>query len=319
MDLKTDMQTASATARTPLSTRYRIEIANKMAIEPVFAVLDGAHFDDLQNDLLERSVPARSLFLPGGDPQWRREGPWLVALINQQICDHIIDLAFEKPCAVFWSCPAGETALYRHLRTINRVLVPDDRIENNDGETGEKVVYERVLFRHWDPNVLASVLQSFTKAQFARFLGPASMVLMNAPLYGGLKRLTYSSTFPPAPNGPLKITPTEIAATNEFMAEAATIRICNYLRNVAPSQTAGMNDAELSAATDGYIREGRRYGVQSEAALARWSYLQLVTSGKLMTNPDVCKVVMAKDPTVSVDQRVQLLLQASLKYATENR
>ncbi len=142
---------------------------------------------------------------------------------------------------------------------------------------------------------------------------------MNATDYGGMKRVTKSNNLPPMPKGPLTITPSEISATNDLMAQASKRRMCNYLRNVAPSQTAAMRDAELSAITQGYMDEGRKYGVQSEAALARWSYMQVVTSGKLTTNPDVIKVMTTHDPAVTPDRRVQLLLQANINYARENR
>ncbi len=315
----TAMQTAMPAEEDAFSMRFRTGLAGMMAAGPAFAVLDGAHFDDLQQELLNLDIPARSLFLSGGDPKWRRDGPWLVSLVNRHICDQVADFALEKPCAVFWSCPAGEAALYKHLRTLNRILVPDDRIAGNDGRSGKKVVYERVLFRHWDPNVMGSLLHSFTKSQFARILGPATTIFMNATDYGGMKRVTKSNNLPPMPKGPLAITPSEISATNDLMAQASKRRICNYLRDVAPSQTAAMSDAELSAVTQGYMNEGRTYGVQSEAALARWSYMQVVTSGKLTTNPDVVKVMTAHDPAVSPDRRVQLLLQASINYARENR
>ncbi len=47
--------------------------------------------------------------------------------------------------------------------------------------------------------------------------------------------------------------------------------------------------------------------------------MQVMTSGKLTENPDVSKVMTAQDTAVSRDRRVQLLLQASINYARENR
>lgn len=310
---------SNTAVKDPVLNRFRKEVSDMIADGNTYAVLDGAHFDDLQDELLKVNISSRSLFLSGGDNQWRRDGPWLVALSDRRVNAHIMDLTLEKPCAVFWSCPSGETALYKHLRSINRILVPDDRIEQNLATPLTRVIYERVLFRHWDPNVMGALLPSFTEAQFSRVLGPAKAITMNATKYGGIKRLSNPGSFPPAPKGPLKITTTEIGKTNDLMGEATVTRISNYLRKVAPYQTAKMDNFELSKATQQYIKDGREYGVKSEAALARWSYMQVVTSGKLTQNPDVYKVMTAKDPTVSADRRVQILLQASIKHAEEKR
>ncbi len=47
--------------------------------------------------------------------------------------------------------------------------------------------------------------------------------------------------------------------------------------------------------------------------------MQVMTSGKLTTNPDVVKVMTTHNPVVTPDRRVQPLLQASINYARGNR
>jgi hypothetical protein len=199
----------------------------KAAAEPnrqVYAVLDGALFDDVSALLAVRRVAHRSLFIKSIDYETVRAGPWLAdpysafdatahgmtgyalqtqpqysepaaksaprkseaAIVAQlssieevararsgtQLADSI-NFPASAPAAVFWSGGADltEQALWRHLRTINKVRIADRR----EGSTPDAL--EWVIFRHGDPNVLAQTLPAFDETQFARFLGPADSVL----------------------------------------------------------------------------------------------------------------------------------------------
>ena len=67
-------------------------------------------------------------------------------------------------------------------------MIPREGVGGEQQGGTEKPRYERVLFRHWDPNVLGAVLPILTRSQFARFLGPADGVVFNGPDYGGVRR-----------------------------------------------------------------------------------------------------------------------------------
>jgi Domain of unknown function (DUF4123) len=172
------------------------------ASEPLFAVIDGALFDDLPSDLLSEGYSGRSLFLEHADKEVERAGPWLVAIDSERARQYTGSLAIAGPCAVFWICPDGEMALWRHLRTLNEVLIPleDQQAVSNNADNS---AFEKVMFRHWDPNVLAAVMPQLDARQFARVFGPATYIFMNAPNHQGLKKVPRPENLPAPPHGSL--------------------------------------------------------------------------------------------------------------------
>ena len=277
--------------------------------KPFFAVLDGAQFNDIESELGDVDISPRSLFRREGDPAWRRDGPWLVELANDRIRAYIEALSLEKSCAVFWSCAKGGQALWQHLRTINFILVPDDRIYGNNGIDGRQVKYERVMFRHWDPNVLGSVMPSLTPEQFARFFGPASAIFMNASAFGGLKRALKPTSFPAAPRGLLKLTPENLRSAEAIRFQGSCQSYMDYLRSVAPDHTSTLSENDLRQITIDYLEGARLYGVSSRASLGRWCYLQLVSGGKFAESQEVRALMSSKQIKISADDRVNRLMK----------
>ena len=108
---------------------------------------------------------------------------------------------------MFWSCPAGEEALYQHLRRLNEVLFPRrHHDETGFSDAGEPDViepagltHERLLFRHWDPRVLASVAPLLDADQSARLLGPGQGCALDAGYGRGVSTIMRPSRLPDAP------------------------------------------------------------------------------------------------------------------------
>jgi hypothetical protein len=145
-----------------------------------FAVIDGALFDDLPKSLASQSVGSVSLFRNHPDADVEIAGPWMATLDGPESLNAVLGLSHQagQACGVFWSCAEGETALLHHLRMINMVLMP----------TSDLTSHQAVMFRHWDPNVLAMVLDALNKDQLREFLGPADMIVFDAPDFGGIYR-----------------------------------------------------------------------------------------------------------------------------------
>lgn len=275
----------------------------------LFAVLDGGHFDNLEEELSKSDIIGRSLFLKGGNADIRRDGPWLVLLRERKVLEQIEEIAQQQPCTVFWSCQAGEHALWRHLRSINQVLAPDDRVPQNDGKSGRPVIYEKVLFRHWDPNVLAGFLPLFSLEQLARLLGPADGILVNVSESGRFKRALRPAYLPKAPRGPLRIEPEQIETVSQSKIRNMVGRVSEYLRLVAGEQTRGMSNDEISAFSLGSIREAMNLGVTSEGSHCRWAYMKLLSGGRISTSPSVIGAMRADDVDISPNDRVTILMQ----------
>ncbi|MBP1852521.1 hypothetical protein [Rhizobium halophytocola] len=77
----------------------------------------------------------------------------------------ILDVIDDRPGAVFWVTDRSVTAetLSRHLRRINQMLVArkdTPRTVRRPGGVAKAHAYERVIFRHADPNVMMQVVPS---------------------------------------------------------------------------------------------------------------------------------------------------------------
>jgi hypothetical protein len=118
-----------------------------------------------------------------------------------------IALGREPGALVIWSWPKGEMALYRHLRTLNLVKIPNEARAEAEAE-GEDVSnmpsFETVLFRHWDPNVLGTLLPLLEVPQQARFLGAAGGLAFDAPDIGRMFAAPRPSGLPPPTPGMLR-------------------------------------------------------------------------------------------------------------------
>ena len=94
----------------------------------LYAVMDGAQFDDLPAELAARGLSFRPLYLDRGESERERAALQLVSLGEPSgaagAIDAVLELTASRPATVFWECPAGPDAIYRHLRTINMALIP---------------------------------------------------------------------------------------------------------------------------------------------------------------------------------------------------
>jgi hypothetical protein len=282
-----------------------LRVVLEQAPKPLFAVLDGALFDDLPGDLTKAGFSCRSLFLDSTDIELERAGPWLLALDDQRALDHVHALAIAQPCAVFWSCAEGEAVLWRHLRTLNEALIP------LGGEVSEQIdpqsAYQRVLFRHWDPNVLAALMPVLNAPQFARVLGPASNVVINAPDYGGLRRIPRPEDLPAAPPGPLKISPDQMEALTDAMVHSSRLKIARYLKRNVPDHFQGIDDEFLWGATIASETTADELGIETERGRARWAYVMMLSDGKAAELPQVRGFI--RNGSASPDDQVSALMK----------
>lgn len=155
---------------------------------PVFAVLDGAQFDNLPKALFDGDFISRPLYLDRGDnnPEQVITAPHMVTLDERtekvtgrsydETVKALLELIDNKPAAVFWQCPEGGDVLYKHLRGINKIMIPKDALPGGPEEVDEgspsDETHAMVLFRHADANVLAQTLYAMAKEEAARFYGP---------------------------------------------------------------------------------------------------------------------------------------------------
>lgn len=146
-----------------------------------FAVVDGAHFDDLPGALAAAAFVSRPLYLQGIDASVAASGPHLVQVDGYNQARGLLELIGDRPAAVFWSWPAGMDRLYHHLRTLNIVQIA--RVHAPAGPQD----YQTVLFRHADPNVVGVLFEMMDEGQRRDFLGHSPAITFHAPKFGAVR------------------------------------------------------------------------------------------------------------------------------------
>lgn len=287
---------------------------------PVFAIVDGGHFEDLPAALAGAGLAARSLFLGHGERDVERYGPWLVPIGSAEDTAKVLTLVGSLPAVVFWSCAEGDVALYGHFRRLNMTRLPVWAAAGKDGpEPGEDADrgYESVLFRHWDPRVLGALLPVLDETQFARIMGPATEICFLATDYGGLKRVIADASWPIPPRGMLTITAEQIPLVAERRAEARRRRTIGYLRSVTGSDLAQRSDEELYRHVRLTEASAGRLGIVTEAGQCRWTYLMYATRGKVESQANLLEEM--RSGRQSPDETVARAMAAALDHMRQLR
>lgn len=305
---------------------------------PVFAVLDGAQFDNLPQELLLGDFVSRPLYLDRGDNNseqiitaphmvWLDERPVKAAgRAPKETIPAVLALIANRPAAVSWQCPAGADALYKHLRGINMVLYPKTAIADFEEPANEEPqggiapeTHTLVLFRHADANVLAQTVPAMDAAEMARFYGPAVRLLFAPEPEWAQGRGWWCAdrpeNLPDTRRGHLMISRATVGRIDGIRLQHDRSRITAYLRRVAPDQTHDMDDLTLNALTKRYTNEAHSYGVSSEAALGRWSFLQLLTNGRLSDQKEITDYIARPDGRKTADERVRDVMQMLIANA----
>ena len=338
--------------------------------DPLFAVLDGARFDNLPDALLLGDFTARCLYLDRGGqgPDFDRNAPRLVWLDAPEggdgdardmadgrlegiagdgnapppraaTLDALLALIGDRPAAVFWVCPEGGEALYRHLRTINMVRVPADA-RTGEGEDYERAsagqaadrpegtaepagddTHELVTFRHADANVMAQVLPALDGAGFARLFGPATAILFSPDAEwgsaSGVMVAPRPEGLPAAPSGPMTLDAATIGRIEKARQRNLIFRAKVYLKRVRPDLVGQINEKDLTDRVAAWVAEAQSYGVRTEAAIWKWCYLQLVTGGQLAKQSDVDSYMRSDRNSSTKDKRVDRLMSMTLARLKE--
>ncbi len=246
-----------------------------------YAVVDGAHFDNIAIELSNAQLEGEPLFLSDMGDGAELSGPWLVGLPDWEAANRVLTLVGELPAVVFWSWGDGQKALYKHLRRINMVEIPVDDYNPDFPD------WDRVVFRHGDPNVMANALSVLEEEQFAKVLGNAAALIMYAPDFGGLQEAPALENEVEIPKGLLRFEIEQIEAIGDKNLNASRENVALYLREVAPDQTSSMSEAQLKTLVIKAEKEGNSIGFESEHAHGLWAFLAVITGGALLTSPEI--------------------------------
>lgn len=301
---------------------------------PVFAVLDGAQFDDLPRALLLGGFVHRPLYLDRGDnhPERVISGPQMIWLDErdeappgrspQETIPALLALTGDRPAAVFWQCPADGDTLYRHLRGINMVMIP--RAFAPPAATGQMdhakadgpPAQIAVMFRHADANVLAQTLPALSAPEAARFFGPASRLLfMPAPEWGdggGWMLAEKPHDLPEAQDGMLCLGPDTLRRIGQARERRSLRRTAGFLRRTLPPDFQNLTDHQLDDIARASRESGKELGIGSLGAHQRWAYLMAITQGEVARDSRIRSFIQTGDDLP--DRQVKIAMTETLAH-----
>lgn len=272
----------------------------------VFATIDGAHFKDVRSVLRDHGLGAESLFLELPGRPSPVSGPFFTALDHAGLMRLAEIPGIEQAC-VLWCSPVSTVLAYRHFRKLNHVKIPSVEFQGT---------HERVLFRHWDPAVLALMLPLLEPEQRPQLFGPMTRAAFYSADAGQVLEATARHDWPPAPRGPLEFSQAQMEQTAEAMKARSHRAVARFLRRNAEPHTAAMDDAALLRFVDAADAESRQWGVRYEAGIGRFAWLLLVTEGRLRQMPEARTFILG-DGSASDDRLRQLMQAMALKLRQE--
>ena len=249
----------------------------------LFAVVDAARFDALQDRLARTELDFDPLYLDEIDAPTIASGPHLVSIRGSDDIGTLLRLIGNELGCVWWAWPPSSTAkeeIYRHLRSVNMVEIPTDRVDQDD-QVPSQATYEAVLFRHGDPNVMMATLPLLYAHQIARLFGRAEAIIVDAPDYAE-PRVFQSPEGLPAPSpGMLRIEGQQYDALADLNSENSRQTAMDGLRECYPEFTRQLDDGALRQIVFDAEQSGIEVGILSEKAHFYWACMYLLTKGDI--------------------------------------
>ncbi len=265
----------------------------------VFAAIDAAKLDFLQEILTSQGLKFDPLYLDEIDAPSVASGPHLVDISGIGDLQKIQAIIGDSASCVWWIWPDepdAYDAIYRHLRGLNMVEIPAGRF---DGEQpGARTGYEAVLFRHADPEALNGVLEVLDTGQVARLFGPALALVARTPNANDPRLFEKPEDLPLPTRGMLRIASLEqYDAIAESRSTTLRARIAGALYDLEMDQH-GL-DADETFEDLAVIAEstGAQIGLESERAFILWAFCGAVAGTGALYSRDLLSFFTGHDET----------------------
>ncbi len=273
--------------------------------ERMFAVLDGALFEDLRSEAADFGFEARPLYT---NPDTTGVGPHLIAVNDSQALETLYGLVEDKPTGILWYWPGSGDSLWRHLRRNAMMEIPSVA-----GDT-----YEAVIFRYADSNVMTWIMNLLDEEQYSRLLGDASCIVVRAA--GSSKTQVFRAGIKLKPKPSqfrfIRLSMEQMDQLSRECLERSRLRVMSAIRRGAPDETKDLSDVKLREIVIASEHQGYEIGIRSERAHARWAYLNLLTRGRLIKQPGVLEYM--QDSRMRPDRKVDLMLRSISMWANKN-
>jgi len=259
-----------------------LALAQSVADQPggLFAVVDCARFDDAPALFARMGLRTLPLFLDRPNRASAPANPLMIPLDRVELNLLAAAPRIETAC-VLWNGPPDELLVLHHFRTLNRVRIPaQEPAAPGGGAT------EMVLFRHWDPSVLALLSPLLDAGQRARLFGPLHQMTLFSADAGRVLQASVQHDGGPADRGSLALSSDQMTQITAAMRTRSHRQIARYLRETAQAQTAAMSDPALLDHVAGAEAVAKTWGVRTEAGFGRFAWLMLATQGGLVQMPE---------------------------------
>lgn len=240
----------------------------------IFAVVDAAHFDYLQDTLTLQRFRFDVLYLDEVDNPSIASGPHLVHVTGPSQIAALREIVGDAPACVWWVWPdtrdAAE-AIRQHLRKLSMVEIPEDRPDAPVGRVHDGLAmprrhgYEPFLLRHGDANVMAMLLPILEAPQISRVFSAAKAITFDAPDVCGVRAFEGAADLPKPRSGMLRI---ERGAQYQALTDGYN----DALRNRAIREFSSFPEANPSRIDSAFDRaEG--YGFATKDLI--WEFIDL--------------------------------------------
>lgn len=242
---------------------------------PVYCVMDGALFNDIQHILQKHHLDGQPIFRGSAAHTLVLAGPWLIYPKTKEEVHVAFSVAHDHRSGVVWCASCCEADLRRHLRTLNMARLPQEGL---------------VYFRHYDPDVLASVCPLLDSAQAARLLGPANELAFLAGRGEGAS-VGRPPNLPLPETGPLSFYDWQVEKLYQRQLDLSRQKICVFLRRVLPRETVTHTDRELYDIVKYHQAQAKDLGLTTEMAITQWTHLSLMSNGEITKNADIQNLI----------------------------
>ena len=271
--------------------------ALKSAKGRLFAVVDAAQVDFLQDELSLARLKFEPLYLDEIDAPSIASGPHLVTIRNDHDIAVVRSIIGEASACVWWVWSDEQSApesIYRHLRGLNMVEIPRDRDDQSVGNARDPG-FETVLFRHADPNVVISILPILYEEQVVRFFGDAVAVIVESTDYGAIRTFDAPKQTSARARGMLRLGERQYATFVNSDEYLATFKVIEGLEDSFPEYTSNFSEEDLFRLVRTSEESAASIGLVSEEAYFHWACLCLLTNGEMANVPDLKSSISEAD------------------------
>jgi len=273
---------------------------------PVTLLLDASAHDGLPARLARSGLLHRCLFSGPDAETLAEEAPYLAALDPENVntSRSLLNFAIDSGAGtILLHAPVPLDRQRTHLRKWLSVLLPESHSREDTP----------VLFRFYDPAILAAFLGTLTPADAAAFFGPVDRIVTVEPAAARtfslteMARATPPRAFPRG-GGFYRINDTQYAILAKLTGDVFRTDLERYLRSEFAPETRDMSDAEVRSLINSAIADADRISDKRQGSILSLVVIRLLRPD-LLEDAYVMKQVMVEHPLAAQpNQRVGLLL-----------